>query len=325
MAKTKDKKPEEKIGTLIPVTSHAAPKEEDADGMLVGFFWGQPERMDAKGKTPYHFLPDKEGYRGGLKYKPSGVRVYNLKDGIPVNCTLPPIDLWDKGEWLNEQPKPHSRLKDVDADIAYALWVVDGAGQPGNWELICYYLSTKIAADLIPDHPLFWTKTQRTLVEAHKVKGIEGLPSGLSLITSTPTTTKPAATAPKKKDDDWHSWGGSKATQAPSLPAGVRIRCPGCGHWFKEGDLSGHAMVCSSTNGGSNDWAIMCVAECGCRTLDEASTPKPGFPRPKPEPAKKEGGEPVSETIEEPTPEEETPTEETTETPDAPEEGGKEA
>ena len=57
----------------------------------------------------------------------------------------------------------------------------------------------------------------------------------------------------------------------------LRIRCPGCGHWFSEHDLSSHVNNCCPGKEGENgDWAIEC--EC-CDSLDKTVMLKKGFPK----------------------------------------------
>lgn len=143
------------------------------------------------------------------------------------------------------------------SDKEYRTWVISGEGTPGNYLIRRYVLPSEIATDPNPDHPTDWPKGPG----------------------------KGSATAKKT------------TTSAPSLPVGIRFRCPGCGHWYRESDLAGHAKVCPGQEGGSADWAIAC--EC-CDSLDDTAKCKQGFPRKKPEaPAEKKevedgGGAPAA-------------------------------
>lgn len=130
--------------------------------------------------------------------------------------------------------------------------MVDGEGTPGNYLWRSYLLPEDIAtASQIPKHPADWPKPKN-----------------------------------QTKTGYYSTSGGSQQkAKAPSLPFGVRFQCPGCGHWYKESDLAGHAQVCPKTDGGLSMWAIEC--SCPCPSLDDTAKCKPGFPRKPPTPEAK--------------------------------------
>jgi hypothetical protein len=149
-------------------------------------------------------------------------------------------------------------LADASAatDEDYRTWVVSGEGTPGNFKTRKYIVPEQVAADVNPKHPADWS---------------------LALKKSPTTQMQTTKTTVSK---------------APSLPVGIRFRCPGCGHWYREIDLAGHAKVCPGKEEGESDWAISC--EC-CISLDDTAKAKQGFPRPKPKveakkEVKKDGG-----------------------------------
>lgn len=283
---TKDeaKKEESAIVRVRAVTCHPEwrekPKElNPKDPMLSGYVPPQYGTQD-KSMTPYDFLTNPEtGKRKGVGYGgatiPNGCSVSDLSKGIPNYATLPSLAIWRLGEWLEDivmedWPKATERM---DVEEWHGIYMVSGEGTPGNYEYRLYHLPEAVQNQPRPKHPLMWPKKLKEYVS-------------------------PPYTKPQQSD----LWKDSKpatpaAPKAPSLPAGVRFRCTGCGHWFKETDLKGHSMVCPTKQGGFNDWAIMCDPACGCTTLHQVSQVMPGFPRPEP---KKEEVEVKAETVEAP-------------------------
>jgi hypothetical protein len=171
-------------------------------------------------------------------------------------------------------------------------WVVDGQGTPGNYLLNVYICPESIAEYMNPKHPLLWgAQLTKGKASTHFVQRQSS--TWHKPYSDTPTTPTPA--------------------KAPPLPAGVRFRCAGCGHWFTDTNLATHAKtgLCPGLSDAGQDWAIMCDKDCGCVTLDESSSCKPGFPR------AQKGGDTVSETLAE-TPEEATPEEAAPAEPEAP-------
>jgi hypothetical protein len=257
--------------------------EEKKDQLRTGFQfggngvpnWMPKEIKSVKDISAYDFLTNpKTGLRQGQKDPPSGAISHSLERGLNSWHDIPPLWIWNKGEWLCDlyeeeknffDPKDlpihfQTKIKEAYAKAhgsgipseLYPYWVTSGEGTAGNYLYRVYLLPNEIAGETRAKHPMLWKKALKT-------------PKSLF----EDTYTKKSSTTPNV-----------------SLPFGVRIRCTGCGHWFKENDLPGHAQVCGK--GEEVDWAMMCCDECGCRTLDQASTPKPGFPRAKKEEPKKE-------------------------------------
>lgn len=192
---------------------------------------------------PEHYQADpKTGLRPGQKDKPSGTVLVRLQsyNHATSSTILPTRKMWRKGKWLSSKP-------DMAGSDEYCTWIVDADGTPGNYRERHYVLPTDIATEAeIPKHPADWPK-----------------PSGES--------------------SWWKGTGGSKSVgtkpKSSGLPFGIRFRCPGCGHWYKESDLQGHASCCPKSEGGEAQWAIAC--EC-CESLDDTAKCKPGYPLPSP-------------------------------------------
>lgn len=209
-------------------------------------------------KTPKDFRTDPvTGLRPGESTPPKNHVSINMKFGEMQYKILPSIEDWDKGTWWDKLNKETQKeLHSIPAKDTWGCWVVSGEGTPGNYKYRCYILPTEVASDPYPDHPTMWPK-------------------------------KKEEKTPQKTSE----WGKKPAEN--KLPFGMRIRCVGCGHWFKQDDIGGHVLnTCPAVHGADADWAIMC--ECGgtCNSLDDVVKIKDGFPRPK----KVEKVEPVEAT-----------------------------
>lgn len=258
--------------------------DEKKDHLLSGFQfggstvpgWMPSSVLSIKDITAYDFLTDpKTGLRQGQKEPPKGAQVTGMDNGLSSWQDIVPLWIWNKGQWLSDllkegtgfdindlpeyfRTKCREALKKADgkgipADL-FPYWVTSGEGSTGNYLYRVYKLPDEIAGNTYPKHPVLWPKHIKRGTYSSSSSG--GLYSGGS---------------------SYSSSSSSKSSDS-GLPIGVRIRCGGCGHWFKTSDLPGHAQVCGK--GDEADWAMMCADECGCKTLDEASIPKPGFPRP---------------------------------------------
>lgn len=270
--------------------------ERDKDRMMIGFRYGGktvpswlPKDDSVSDITAYDFLTDpKTGLRAGYKDPPSGSATTYLKHGISDYSDLPPLHVWKKGAWLsellvfpdfdlNELPtwvatkarkalsNPASEGK-IHPDI-YGYYVTSGEGTQGNNIYRVFELPQEACGRKDPHHPLMWPEYLRK----------PDMGTGTAWKTESWREPKPAVVSKP-------AIASAPATKSFAPPAGVRMRCPGCGHWYTYQDLITHSAICGDVE--KQDWAIMCHGDCGCRTLDEAATPKPGFPRPKP--AKKE-------------------------------------
>jgi hypothetical protein len=232
-----------------------------------------------KDKTPLDFRTDKEtGLREGLTVKPSGVVKHNLKPGIG-GATIPPIATWNAGKYI-ESLDENGKKAFVDYVESWELfdaYVVTGEFTPGNYVARIYILPKNISHDPEPDHPSKWS------VQLQKGDAITSYSTGTAWKPGRPWSTsapgayhspaqetKPAVPPPAAK---------------PAVPAKIRVRCGGCGHWFRMDDVGPHAEYCCPGINEDSDWGFQC--EC-CDTLDEVQALKPGFPRPKKEPEKKE-------------------------------------
>lgn len=252
--------------------------------MMVGFVFPH-EASDRT--TPYDFVADpKTGIRPGVigQQKPSGYSKVNLQDGIG-QANLPPLAIWEDGMWVSEitgveeEQKFKTLLSTLPMSEQFDSWLVSGEGTPGNFAYRVYLVPKQISATVDPKHPLLWPENLKR-------------PKMQSIYTTPPRSALPGGTG------GWAHGGHAGyesptpvpkkpvAKAAPALPAGLRIRCPGCGHWWKESGLAAHVNNCCPGKQGFktegvdqmvSDWAILC--EC-CDTLDEVSTCKPGFPRP---------------------------------------------
>lgn len=233
--------------------------------MLQLFQWQNAIDID---KTPYDFIPDNgETNRPGQKTAPSGISKQDLRNGLE-NSVLPPLAIWEAGKWLEDLGTDNRSAIErmVEERDQHEAYVVTGAGTPGNWSARIYLLPEHQAKKPEPEHPLRWGKFWQEARKHPQVLGGGNSHYLNSLGTRSWGATAPAPPAPPKPP-------------APKpLPHNIRIRCVGCGHWWKVDDLPKHAEnCCPGLNGGFSDWAIMC--EC-CDTLDEVAQCLPGFPRP---------------------------------------------
>lgn len=181
---------------------------------------------------------DKDGNQLLEMKEPNGVMRVSLEHGI-TGRVIPPVATWEKGSWLSEK-KNEKLLPDIKTmHERWATWVVSGEGTPGNYLFRAYELPEDIARDEHPRHPSQWTKKQK-----------EG------------------------EDPYSYSWGKPKD---PGLPTNLKIRCPGCGHWYSETDLKNHVTsACPGQQGGSTDWIIPCFC---CANPDVTATVKDGYPK----------------------------------------------
>lgn len=291
---------EDKNATTKPVTSDGV--KPTADELKTPPFELGFNFPHNTGKTPWDYIYH-HGATGellspsdnGMSTRPvSGWKRTDLSDGINAKVDMiPPLQTWKDGFWLSDLVaafekdkgilKKHwhddflkalpeewgvglklpYQMENLPATEAYRTWCVTGEGCPGAWSVVAYTVPQEVATETKPHHPVMWPKRLKERAGASHVTwgGFSGTPS----VPSTPKIPE----APKP----------------PPLPLGLRFRCPGCGHWFKEADLGSHAKtVCPGNPDTSHDWAIMCDERCGCRTLDDVSKCKEGFPRPKPEP-----------------------------------------
>jgi len=196
-----------------------------------------------EGAVPADYMADKEtGLRSGEKEKPKGFMTTNLdlSSNSMKHMPLPPRSIWKTGKWKMDKWDP-AKVGDED----YRTWIVSGEGTPGNFIERRYIVPEEAAYDQACRHPADWPKSFFPKAAGKTKTGYYG--------TQSQTT--------------------AKAT-APALPFGIRFRCPGCGHWYKEDGLAGHAKVCPKD--GEQDWAIAC--EC-CHSLDDTAKAKAGFPR----------------------------------------------
>jgi hypothetical protein len=216
---------------------------------------------------------------------PTGAIVHDLRPGIE-GAVIPPKPIWNAGKYFPELKKEAQEALEewVAEKDRYNSWVVTGEYSPGNYIARIYILPNIEANQPDPDHPLDWSEWMRkgNSVTSHYAdqRGGRGNGFGFGGFGSPPpavargasTETKPATPPPPAK---------------PAVPMSIRIRCGGCGHWFKMDSLGSHAeYCCPGINGPESDWAMQC--EC-CEELDQVQTLKPGFPRPKKvEPKKKE-------------------------------------
>lgn len=224
------------------------------DQMLVGY-----QFMYDQDKNPYDFVADPEtGLRPNQKVVPHGFLWADLTKGIS-HVTLPPLQIWKEGRWLSDIDQ--SEFSDYTHMYTYPkkgdefdTWVCSGEGSPGNMVWRFYLLPDQISrhnllAGNLPKHPLMWPKALK----------------------EEPKTT--SLSSPYRKDDSWTSaW---KTEKTPAMPAGIRIRCTQCGHWYRMDDLTAHSQCCPVLQGFA-DWAIKC--EC-CDSLDDTATVKDGYPR----------------------------------------------
>jgi hypothetical protein len=224
-------------------------------------------------RTPLDFMDDADGNRNGSFGKPApakGVSTVDLSQGVKSWHVLPPVAIWNKGKWWDQLSDDTQKAIRVNPADEREAWVVSGQGTPGEWLLRVYIVPIKVAEQQECKHPKFWTKKQREVGDdrpALTPVHTGGYGYGALATPSTP-----------------------KAPSPPQLPSGIVMRCVGCGHWFDgETKLAGHTTHCcpGSDNWGTEgaDWAIPC--KC-CDDWDAVAVCKPGFPRAKPEPAKKE-------------------------------------
>lgn len=272
----------------------------EKDKMMIGFRYGNstkpawmPSGTKIEDVTPYEFLTNpRTGKRPGQTMAPHDCANYDLTKGINSWVDLPPLYVWKQGRWLSDLVKdPEFDLKalsswmkskiercleswpstGVHSDL-FPYFVVSGEGTTGNNLYRIYELPMTECGSNQPHHPLMWKESLRKPTETYS--GGSNAWKGESWREETNKATYGGGLATKPV----------VSTAAPKVPAGVRCRCGECGHWFGYQDLIQHSAICGS----EEDWAIMCHTDCGCATLDQASTPKPGFPRPKKVEEKKE-------------------------------------
>lgn len=224
-------------------------------------------------KNPYDFITNLDtGMRPDAFSKPSGVMATDLRPGIN-GVTIPPLQTWKEGQWLCELDEGYFG----DGSTTYSgiptaydpfdTWVVDAEGTPGNLRWRAYMLPEEISrlnlsTSQIPKHPMMWNKK---LKDGTKKDWTAHTGSGYSY----------GGSWDGWKTSDTKSTTTTAAKGTGTLPAGTRIRCTSCGHWFRVDDLDGHIQCCPQVNQ-FTDWAIKC--EC-CASMDDTATVKEGYPR----------------------------------------------
>lgn len=263
--------------------------------MLTGFRYASYQ----KDKVPFDFeTDDVTGLRPNEKVPPSKWLKHDLTAGIE-DAILPPDKIWYEGKWLDAIPQDKRDIffPLVKAHEVRRVFITSGEYTPGNYLMRLYVLPNTIAEYATPPHPLDWedhlrrgrcTTSYQSAYDT-AVKPTTGPQSrewdsrdrygygfGYGSPPPPPAPPKPVATTPAKP----------AAPKGPAIPHNVKMRCGGCGHWFKDDtELGGHARwCCPAINGKDSDWAVMC--QC-CDHLDDVATIKPGFPRPKKKPVAK--------------------------------------
>lgn len=282
----------EAIEAKLVVDPNDSRYDADKDRLRVGFQFGNrvvpswmPHGTKLEDVSAYDFLTSpKTGLRPGSKTKPHGCSYTTLEYGIHDHSDLCPIFIWKMGMWLGDIITMHVLdLAEPEFDVKnlpgwmrskvergieawpskgtppdiFPFYITPGEGTTGNSVYRVYEVPEDMARRSDPHHPQMWPEKYKKTKE--KKYGWTGYP----LASQTP---KPAV----------------QSTPTPasfSPPAGTRMRCPDCGHWYSYQDLIQHSVICGDPE--KVDWAIMCHSDCGCVSLDQASTPKPGFPRPK--------------------------------------------
>jgi hypothetical protein len=220
----------------------------------------EPDVMDGaifpwsthEGKTPADYMTGESGYRPDTpNMKPSGTIFTDLRYGIKDKI-IPPKKIWDNGDWKSL----------ISTHNGWDVWVVSGEGSPGNYLFREYRLPHQLTSGMHPRHPSLWSKKMKEEGEG-KPKTTTGGGSGTS-------------------------WGSQDT--GPKLPLGLRVRCTGCGHFFKVDDLPAHAKnACPATQ----DPPIMWIIRCECHEgLLEATEILEGFPYKPPETPKPPDGPP---------------------------------
>lgn len=244
--------------------------------MLTGFNFTIPSD---KQRTPYDFITDKKtGLRPTQAKSPGGYTKHDLTYSYMSyeGTTYPPFAIWEKGKWLSDMDPSWLDEFKVTTKDAYYYWVVLGEGTPGNYAFRLYRMPKDEATYEKARHPMKWLKK---LLEQNKSKKYK-------------TSSAPGSSGSTYKSSG--SWYDSSPKS--TLPLSVRFRCPGCGHWFDDGDLADHAKnVCPGVHGEDLTWAIMCDSHCGCRTLDDTTKCKPGYPKKPPTAAATNGEAPKDE------------------------------
>lgn len=227
-----------------------------------------------KDKTPEDYMANPEtGIRPGDQKQPWGVAKTDITKGIE-GATIPGMAVWEAGKWCSDlSDKARGFFATVTEKEEWATWCVSGEGTPGNYAFRAYVLPKDLATSQFPRHPSQWPdnikkgRAATSYAHGHPSPYGQGYGTGYGGQGVQGGYKTPAAPAKPA------------APKAPAMPASLRIRCSGCGHWFKMDDLPRHAeWACPGING-EGDWAMMCDSACGCSTLHEAASVKPGFPR----------------------------------------------
>lgn len=195
-------------------------------------------------RTPADFMTQEDGKRPNETKEPWGEVHIDLTNGVEGR-TIVSKTAWNDGEWQT------AALNAVGWDE----WVVTGEGSPGNYLRRIYKIPKEEAEKPRPRHPSQWPKTMR---EGKKYSG------------STWSDSKYKGTAP--------------SSVGSGLPWELRIRCVGCGHFFKTGDLADHAKyACAATQEPPVLWVMPC--SCHPNDLQVAASVLEGFPTTPPQAA----------------------------------------
>jgi hypothetical protein len=210
-----------------------------------------PSTFD-KDKTPADFMNGPDGLRQGSYTSSSKQK--------PWGSTFTDLSEGIKGKTIPPRSIwKEGHWKGFNGDDWY-IWVVDGQGTPGNYEKREYRLPHAAASKGDPDHPADWSKKLREEGDG-KPKTYGSGSSGSS---------------------------GSYST-GPTVPLGMRVRCVGCGHFYRMDDLAGHVKTACPAVQMEEMGYVNFVMECACHEdLQDAAAMVPGWtsllpPKPKPE------------------------------------------
>src|SRR5215831_5386920 len=152
-------------------TSSPSNGEPDPD-LLRGYQFGNQQMY--QGKTPLDYIADPvTKIRPGstMKKEPNGYTTVEFQEGVRPWHIIPPVAIWNKGQWYDQLDKKLQDAVHVSAVDEREAFICSGEGTPGDYLLRVYIVPIDVAKHQEPKHPSQWTKKQKEEGDGKKVTG----------------------------------------------------------------------------------------------------------------------------------------------------------